>query len=84
MGILGKIFGTNSAPALTPQPPTMAEMVRRDIETTEGELADAEAKLALAGDAEIKASLELLVTRKTQAVADLQEKLRYLEQNKIS
>lgn len=82
MGFFSKIF-SKAAPAVG-QPPSLVESVKRDIETTEGELADAQAKLVLATDAEIKTSLELLVGRKTQAVADLQEKLRYLEQNKIS
>lgn len=63
---------------------SLAETVKHDIENTEGELADAQTKLATARDSEIQASLELLVERKKQAIIDLREKLNNLEKSNIT
>lgn len=75
MSFFSKLFGETSAP---PTPVNPADEVRRQIETAEGELRDAETQLSATADPEIKTSLEFLVTRKTQALKDLQDKLTSL------
>ncbi|MDQ5931569.1 MAG: hypothetical protein QG607_270 [Patescibacteria group bacterium] len=75
MSFFSKLFGGTSAP---PVPVNPADEVKRQIETAEGELRDAEAQLSATADPEIKTSLEFLVTRKTQALKDLQDKLTSL------
>lgn len=82
MGFFSSLFGsggskTAAAPA-APVPLTPEEEVKRQIESTEGELNEAQGQLAVTADAGIKSSLEALVARKTQALADLQEKLQKL------
>ena len=72
MSFFGKLFGSETSPAM----PKESEQIARTIELTEGELQDATVRLAAATDAQLKQSLELLVARKTQAVKDLEEKLR--------
>jgi len=52
--------------------------VKRQIESAEGELHEAEMQRAAATNDEIKNSLELIVARKAQALRDLEEKLRAL------
>lgn len=81
MGFLSSLFGnkTSSAPVIS-VPPNPADEVKRQIETTEGELHEAEEQLTHATDTGIKTSLELLVIRKTQALKDLEEKLKSLAQ----
>lgn len=80
MGFFSSLFGSKSAPSLTvPTPISPAEEVKHQIETTEGELHEAEEQLSHATDSGIKTSLELLVARKTQALKDLQEKLKNLQ-----
>lgn len=75
MSFFSKLFGETSAP---PAPVNPADEVKRQIETAEGELRDAESQLSATADPEIKTSLEFLVTRKTQALKDLQDKLTSL------
>ena len=80
MGFFSSLFGSNNhaaaAAVVASAPLTPAEEVKRQIEMTEGELHDAQTQLETATDAGIKTSLELLVARKTQSLADLQEKLK--------
>ncbi len=72
MSFLGNLFGKKSVVAKLSE----SEMISRTIEVTEGELHDAEDRLLAATDNKIKESLEFLVSRKTQAIADLKDKLR--------
>lgn len=75
MGFFSNIFGSKQSVV---QPPSPLEEVKRQIESAEAELHEAQEQLAVTTDAEIKTSLEFLVTRKTQALTDLQEKLKSL------
>ena len=75
MGFFSNIFGGKQSAV---QPPSPIDEVKRQIESAEAELHEAEEQLAVTEDAEIKTSLEFLVTRKTQALSDLQEKLKSL------
>ncbi len=79
MGFLSSIFGNKTAAPIV-APPQPADEVKRQIETTEGELNEAQEQLQRTSDAGIKASLESVVARKTQALKDLQEKLKLLSQ----
>ena len=78
MGIFGNLFG-KSAAATAPQPPSEVEMIRHSIESAEGELHEARVRLEESADKAIKESLEFLVSRKAQALKDLEEKLRAAE-----
>lgn len=85
MSFLSRIFGSKTvATHAVPSSPkesgtnSLREEVERQIEITEGELHDANSQLATATDAEIKASMQLVVVRKTQALVDLQQKLKKL------
>lgn len=79
MGIFS--FLTGNKQAMPPSPAstsrTVIEEIEHEIAMTEGELSEAEDRLSVAVDPEIKSSLELLVVRKTQAIADLKEKLAF-------
>lgn len=75
MGFFSNIFGSKQSVVQLPSP---VDEVRRQIEAAEAELHEAEEQLAATEDSEIKTSLEFLVTRKTQALTDLQEKLNSL------
>ncbi len=75
MGFLSGLFGSKQAAI---QPPSPLDEVKRQIESAEGELHEAQEQLAATVDPEIKTSLEFLVTRKTQALKDLQNKLTSL------
>jgi hypothetical protein len=75
MGFLSGLFGSKQAAT---QPPSPLDEVKRQIESAEGELHEAQEQLAATADPEIKTSLEFLVTRKTQALKDLQDKLTSL------
>ncbi len=75
MGFLSGLFGSKQAVV---QPASPLDEVKRQIESAEGELREAEQQLAATSDQEIKTSLEFLVTRKTQALTDLQDKFKSL------
>lgn len=75
MGFLSGLFGSKQAVV---QPPSPLDEVKRQIESAEGELHEAQEQLSTTADQEIKTSLEFLVARKTQALQDLQEKLKLL------
>ena len=77
MGLFSSLFGSKSTSTPLARP-SLKDEVKRQIEITEGELHEANQRLAAAIDAEIKASLEALVTRKNQALIDLEEKLKKL------
>ncbi|OGH63012.1 MAG: hypothetical protein A2848_00970 [Candidatus Magasanikbacteria bacterium RIFCSPHIGHO2_01_FULL_50_8] len=84
MGFFSSLFGGGAQSAATaaaaaPLALSPAEEVKRQIETTEGELHEAHDQLEHATDPGIKSSLEALVSRKTQALTDLQEKLQHLQ-----
>lgn len=81
MGFFSSLFGggSHSAAPAAPAPLTPAEEVKRQIETAEGELHEAIEQLGQTTDAGIKSSLEAVVARKTQALGDLQEKLKRLQ-----
>ena len=75
MGFFSNIFGSKQSAV---QPPNPVDEVKRQIESAEAELHEAEEQLTATEDSEIKTSLEFLVTRKKQALTDLQEKLKSL------
>ncbi len=83
MGFFSSLFGKSNDQSDSSKnfvaPITLAEEVKRQIETTEGELHDAMVQREHSSDPEIRASLDLLVARKTQALKDLEEKLKNLK-----
>lgn len=85
MSFLTSFFGREEAKIATaaqeaPVQPTgsLEEEVKHQIETVEGELAEAKTQLAAATDPQVRESLQQLVVRKTQNVVDLREKLAAL------
>lgn len=93
MGFLSSLFGKKdqnvaeaavAASTITGQADgssALIEEVMHQIELTEGELHDTQDQLSAATDPTIKSSLEMLVTRKSQAITDLHEKLTLLQKN---
>lgn len=77
MGLFSSLFGKKTVSAApTPAPRSEVEDIRHQIEITEGELHDARVSLEQAADESIKESFRSLVSRKTQALQDLEDKLR--------
>ncbi len=88
MSFFSAIFGkkeievaqsAGTAPPSATSSAQLIEEVKHTIELTEAELHDAEDQLAHAVEPNIKSSLEMLVARKTQAIADLHEKMASLQ-----
>jgi len=78
MSFFSSLFGGKKEESAAAQAPSPIDEVKRQIESAEGELHEAEAQRAAATNDEIKKSFDLVVARKTQALRDLEEKLRTL------
>lgn len=79
MSFFSSLLGGKKEESVAAQAPASPiDEVKRQIESAEAELHEAEAQRAAATNDEIKNSFDLVVARKTQALRDLEEKLRTL------